>query len=86
MGMVMTRGIRFIYLFRHFNLTPVRVHTVNGLSKNIKKIKNFPMKFSTFAFEKNHCILHGQVIVMHSSKFKSSCIFKVNEANKAHDY
>ena len=22
--MVMTRGIRFIYIFRHFNLTPVR--------------------------------------------------------------
>ena len=23
-GMVMKRGIRFIYIFRHFNLTPVR--------------------------------------------------------------
>ena len=42
----------------------------NVLSKNIKNIKFFPMKFSIFAFEKkNLCILHGHVFVMHATFF-----------------
>ena len=34
------------------------------LSKNIKNIKIFLVKFSIFTAEKNLCILHGQVFVM----------------------
>ena len=35
------------------------------LSKNIKNVNLFPMKYSIiFASEKNLCILHGQVFVM----------------------
>ena len=32
--------------------------------QNVKKIKNFPMKFSVVASEKNLCILHGQLFMM----------------------
>ena len=34
-----------------------------ALSKNIKNIKKFSMKFSIFTTEKNICILHGQVFI-----------------------
>ena len=34
------------------------------LSKYIKKIKTFLVKFSNFTVEKNLCILHGRVFVM----------------------
>ena len=40
------------------------VPTINVLSKNIKNIELFPMKFSFFTAEKKICILHGQVFVM----------------------
>ena len=35
------------------------------LSKNKKNIFKNPMKFSFFTGEKNLCILHGQVFIMH---------------------
>ena len=40
------------------------VPTISVLSKNIKNIKNFLMKFSIFTAEKKFYILYGQVFVM----------------------
>ena len=45
---------------------PQRVPTMYVLSKSIKIIKIFPMKFSIFTAEKNLCILYGQVFVMYT--------------------
>ena len=47
-------------LLRRFHSVP----TINVLSKNIKNIKHFSIKFSIFTTEKNLCTLHGQVFVM----------------------
>ena len=41
-----------------------RVPTIYVLSKNMKSIKIFLMKFSIFTAPKNLCILHWQVFVM----------------------
>ena len=45
-----------------------RVPQIYVLSKNIKNIIFFPMKFLFFTAEKNLCILHGQgfVVVFHT--------------------
>ena len=54
----------FLSLLQNIDCGFLRVPTVYVFSKNIKNIKNFPMKFSIFAFEKFLCILHGHVFVM----------------------
>ena len=63
----------FLFLLQNidcgYSLEPPRrggsnVYPQSVLSKNKKYIKNFPMKFSIFAFQKIRCILQGQVFVM----------------------
>ena len=43
----------------------LHVPTMFVLRINIKNIKNFLVKFSIFTAEKNLCILHGHVFIMH---------------------
>ena len=64
----------FLFLIQNihcgYSLEPplhFRVPTMYVLNKNIKNIKNFPMKLSIFGSEKILHILHGQVFVMQST-------------------
>ena len=43
------------------------------LSKNIKNIKIFLVKFSIFTAEKKFYILHGQVFVITSCAYRFTC-------------
>ena len=45
------------------------VPTINILSKHVKTIINFPLKFSIFNAEKILCVLHGHVFVMNTKCF-----------------
>ena len=59
-------GFAGVYLFFLFLVQNIdcgnSLSTINVLSKFIKNIKIYSMKFSIFAFEK--IILHGQVFIM----------------------
>ena len=54
------------------------VPTINALSKHIKNINIFPMKFSIFTAETNLCILHGQVFLIINHQW-----MQIRKANNA---
>ena len=61
-----TGGLHYFLIFalKHMLWVLVRTASIYVLSKNMKIVKTFQLKFVIFTAVKNSCILYGRVFVM----------------------